>query len=177
MCICCSVARCASDLATKATVHLLHRCSQPERHNCICSVVVRGSPFSPLLRPLRYNWVTGESTWTKPAGWKIKQDEIWVKNQDSKGNVYYFNQLTMETKWMPPCNICNKEMGKRICATCDFCVYCVSCYENEHEKMAGGTDHVWKAADIDKEKLKSGERYGGPRGAKRRAFRTLYTNS
>ncbi|GMH60569.1 hypothetical protein TrST_g7525 [Triparma strigata] len=113
----------------------------------------------PVGRNYWYNWVTGESTWTKPEGWKIKQDEIWVKNQDSKGNVYYFNQLTMETKWMPPCNICNKEMGKRICASCDFCVYCVSCYENEHDKMPDGKEHDWKAADIDKEKLKSGERY------------------
>ena len=112
-----------------------------------------------LGRNYWYNWVTGESTWEKPHGWKIKQDEVWVKNQDSKGNVYYFNQLTMETKWMPPCSVCNKEMGKRICQDCEFMVYCVSCYERVHDDMEGGKDHVWKAADIDKEGLKNGERY------------------
>jgi len=107
-----------------------------------------------------YNWVTGESTWTKPPGWKIKQDEVWVKNQDSKGNVYYFNQLTNETKWLPPCQICNKEMGKRVCLDCDFCIYCVSCYESHHEMLGEeGKQHKYKAADIDKEELQRGETY------------------
>ena len=27
-----------------------------------------------------YNWVTGESTWIKPAGWKIKQDEVSISS-------------------------------------------------------------------------------------------------
>jgi len=107
----------------------------------------------------RYNWVTGESTWTKPSGWKIKQDEVWIKNTDSNGNVYYFNQLTMETKWMPPCQVCMKESGKRICEDCDFTTYCVSCYESKHEHMVGGKDHRWKGADLDKDSLLAGEKY------------------
>lgn len=107
-----------------------------------------------------YNWVTGESTWTKPPGWKIKQDEVWVKNKDSKGNVYYFNQLTNETKWLPPCQICNKDMGKRVCLDCDFTIYCVSCYEQHHERLGDeGAAHKYKAADIDKEELQRGETY------------------
>ena len=88
------------------------------------------------------------------------QDETWIKNQDTNGNTYYFNQLTNETKWMPPCGICQKEMGKRICETCGFVVYCYTCYEAHHEKMENeGKDHIWKAADIDKEELKRGEKY------------------
>jgi len=35
-----------------------------------------------------YNWITGESTWTKPAGWKIKTSETWIKNVDGSGNTY-----------------------------------------------------------------------------------------
>jgi hypothetical protein len=104
-----------------------------------------------------YNWVTGESTWVKPPGWKIKQDEVWVKNQDSQGNTYYYNQLTNETKWMPPCGKCNKDMGRRICQDCDFMVYCQDCYERVHDKLP--VEHIWKAADIDKEDLKPGEKY------------------
>jgi len=105
-----------------------------------------------------YNWVTGESTWTKPPGWKIKQDEVWVKNQDSRGNVYYYNQLTNETRWLPPCQVCNKEVGKRICLNCDFCIFCVSCYERHHDALGEeGKTHQWKASDIDKERLEKGE--------------------
>lgn len=107
-----------------------------------------------------YNWITGESTWTKPAGWKIKATETWVKNQDSMGNTYYYNQLTNETKWMPPCSICQKEEGKRICETCDFAIYCLNCYERIHNEFPDeGKDHLWKAADIDKDTLKPGEKY------------------
>ena len=62
---------------------------------------------------------------------------------------------------MPPCGVCNKEMGKRICQDCDFQVYCNNCFERHHDALPGdeGKLHKWKAADIDKEELAPGGKY------------------
>merc|ERR1712072_1427487 len=53
-----------------------------------------------------YNWVTGESSYEKPEGWYPPAEEVWIKQTDAKGNVYYFNQDTLESAWFPPCMIC-----------------------------------------------------------------------
>ena len=51
-------------------------------------------------------------------------------------------------------------MGKRVCLDCDFTIYCVSCYEQHHERLGpSGAAHKYKAADIDKEELQRGEAY------------------
>ena len=73
------------------------------------------------------------------------------------GNTYYYNQLTNETKWMPPCQKCNKDMGRKICQDCDYKVYCQDCFDRVHADLP--VEHIWKAADIDKEELKPGEKY------------------
>lgn len=101
-----------------------------------------------------YNWVTGESSYERPEGWTPSVGDVWIKNLDERGNVFYFNQLTQESAWFPPCSRCSAE-AKRVCFDCGHIHFCKECFEKEHV----GLDHEWRGADVEKDKLEKGEKH------------------
>jgi hypothetical protein len=59
---------------------------------------------------------------------------VWIKQTDAKGNVYYFNQDTLESAWFPPCMVCMRLEAKKVCFSCedagaDGLFYCNECFE------------------------------------------------
>ena len=61
-------------------------------------------------------------------------EEVWIKQTDAKGNVYYFNQDTLESAWFPPCMVCMRLEAKKVCFSCedagqDGLFYCNECFE------------------------------------------------
>ena len=60
--------------------------------------------------------------------------QVWIKQTDAKGNVYYFNQDTLESAWFPPCMVCMRLEAKKVCFSCedagqDGLFYCNECFE------------------------------------------------
>lgn len=107
-----------------------------------------------------YNYVTGESRWTRPEGAKLRVADEWVKNTDEYGNVYYFNQISGESSWLPPCSSCSEQASKW-CLDC-LLSYCNTCYTDMHtseEAEPAFKEHRWKGADADKEDLGPGEEF------------------
>ena len=57
-------------------------------------------------------WTGDLVSWTRVASmaWRrrntSKRAQVWIKQTDAKGNVYYFNQDTLESAWFPPCMVC-----------------------------------------------------------------------
>ena len=63
-----------------------------------------------------------------------KRAQVWIKQTDAKGNVYYFNQDTLESAWFPPCMVCMSLEAKKVCFSCedagqDGLFYCNECFE------------------------------------------------
>lgn len=107
-----------------------------------------------------YNWVTGESSYERPEGWTPSEADIWVKNFDNKGNVFYYNQLTQASAWFPPCSRCGKAEARRVCFDCGHLHFCEPCFDREHSADDPiKSKHTWRGADADKEELESGERH------------------
>ena len=110
-----------------------------------------------------YNWVNGESSYDKPEGWYPPAEEVWIKQTDARGNVFYFNQDTLESAWFPPCMICMRLEAKKVCFSCedsgpDGIFYCSECFESNHDEEEV-QNHKWRGADQDKEELKPGEKH------------------
>lgn len=107
-----------------------------------------------------YNWVTGESSYERPEGWKPSEADIWVKNVDHKGNVFYYNQLTEASAWFPPCSRCGKAEARRVCFDCGHNHFCEPCFNCDHPADDPiKSKHTWRGADSDKDELASGERH------------------
>lgn len=106
-----------------------------------------------------YNYVTGESSWIPPEGWKGRALTTWIRNMDERLNVYYYNQQTGESSWLPPCVSCG-EQGQRYCAECDV-AYCVTCYELNHNEDCDESmqNHTWSLTEYERDVLKAGEVY------------------
>ena len=68
---------------------------------------------------------------------------MWIKQTDAKGNVYYFNQDTLESAWFPPCMICMRLEAKKVCFSCedagaDGLFYCNECFEKARISASRG---------------------------------------
>ena len=120
-------------------------------------------PFESRFGPNRF--IEGPETthvivrWTRRA----YPTQVWIKQTDAKGNVYYFNQDTLESAWFPPCMVCMRLEAKKVCFSCpdagaDGLFYCNECFEKSHDEDAVN-EHNWRGADQDKEELKSGEKH------------------
>jgi len=100
-----------------------------------------------------YNWITEETTYTQPEGWSPAEDEIWVRNVDDRGNVYYFNQLTGQSKWSDEnvkeelgegevhCVNCQTLKATRMCNVCRD-AYCDDCFDTIH-RSGWLAQHRW----------------------------------
>ncbi|KAJ1452136.1 hypothetical protein M885DRAFT_589200 [Pelagophyceae sp. CCMP2097] len=111
-----------------------------------------------------YNWVTGEESFDMPAGWTPNPKDVWVKNTDAKGNVFYFNQLTQQAQWLPPCATCYQFEARKVCLGCGEAPFCDACWDKAHvaEFCDAAFDpakegHAWRGADLDKDVLLRGE--------------------
>jgi hypothetical protein len=65
---------------------------------------------------------------------RVCHTQVWIKQTDAKGNVYYFNQDTLESAWFPPCMVCMRLEAKKVCFSCpdagaDGLFYCNECFE------------------------------------------------
>ena len=91
-------------------------------------------PFESRFGPNRF--IEGPETthvivrWTRRA----YPTQVWIKQTDAKGNVYYFNQDTLESAWFPPCMVCMRLEAKKVCFSCpdagaDGLFYCNECFE------------------------------------------------
>ena len=122
-----------------------------------------------------YNYITGESSWTPPPGWKPDDPELcWVRNTDERGQVYYYNMVTNESRWLPPCTSCGCESVK----WCEDChkAYCDKDFQEVHlEETSDPTfaTHSWSGVESSKEKLQRGEVYCCE--CKRRAAKRMCT--
>lgn len=109
-----------------------------------------------------YNYVTGESMWTAPEGWKtpVAVDK-WIRQLDSRGCVYYYNMQSEESSWLPPCGICGGQ-PERHCEDCSM-AYCETCYEARHTgdeaEEEDWKDHKWALVEYEKQKLGPGDVY------------------
>ena len=79
-----------------------------------------------------YNYVTGESSWDVPEGFKVPVAiNKWLKQLDDRQNVYYYNMETQESSWLPPCTLCG-DSSEKWCQECS-CAYCDRCFDEYHE--------------------------------------------
>jgi hypothetical protein len=53
---------------------------------------------------------------------KAYQHDFWIRSLDRSKTIFYYNTLTGETTWLPPCSSCNKP-GEKWCLQCNssFC--------------------------------------------------------
>ena len=112
-----------------------------------------------------YNYVTGESSWEVPEGFKVPVAiDQWLRQLDDRGNVYYYNMKTQESAWLPPCAICG-DGSEKYCQDCGV-AYCDRCYDSKHELNGPETEdnkelrnHGWSLVEYEKDILKPGDIY------------------
>ena len=112
-----------------------------------------------------YNYVTGESSWDVPEGFKVPVAiNKWLKQLDDRQNVYYYNMETQESSWLPPCTLCG-DASEKWCQECS-CAYCDRCFDEYHELDEPDTEdngelkaHKWSLVQYEKDVLKPGEIY------------------
>ena len=112
-----------------------------------------------------YNYVTGESSWDVPEGFKVPVAiNKWLKQLDDRQNVYYYNMETQESSWLPPCTLCG-DSSEKWCQECS-CAYCDRCFDEYHELDEPDTEdnkeikaHKWSLVQYEKDVLKPGEIY------------------
>ena len=115
-----------------------------------------------------YNYVTGESSWDPPEGWKVpKAIKKWMRQVDDRANIYYYNMETQESAWLPPCHECG-EASEKYCTECGT-AYCERCFDVVHRlDEANNPDdeeqqdlrlHMWSLTEYEKDRLKPGEIY------------------
>jgi hypothetical protein len=109
-----------------------------------------------------YNYVTGESSWVAPEGWKVPHAvDKWIRQLDDRMNVYYYNMQTMESSWLPPCGFCG-DQAERFCSDCSM-AYCERCFENRHhgedQEDEDDAKHEWSLVEYEKQKLGPGDIY------------------
>jgi hypothetical protein len=104
-------------------------------------------------------WQSGESTWEPPPNWRMKVVDQWIKNVDDRLNVYYYNQQTGESRWLPPCCVCGEEAA-RWCADCGV-AYCENDFDFNHAEgnPKGYVNHSWSLTEYVKDILLPGEIY------------------
>ena len=86
--------------------------------------------FGPETTHFIVRWTRRASTVERPRC----AAQVWIKQTDAKGNVYYFNQDTLESAWFPPCMVCMRLEAKKVCFSCpdagaDGLFYCNECFE------------------------------------------------
>lgn len=88
--------------------------------------------------------------------------------------MYYYNQQTSESRWLPPCAICGQESHK-YCSDCGV-AYCEPDYDRNHAEDADETmqNHAWSLTEYEKDKLLPGEVYCIE--CKRRAAKCMCTS-
>jgi len=109
-----------------------------------------------------YNYVTGESAWVAPEGWKVPHAvDKWIRQLDERQNVYYYNMQTTESSWLPPCGICG-DQSERYCGDCSI-AYCETCFERRHhgedQEDEDDAKHEWSLVEYEKQKLGPGDVY------------------
>jgi len=115
-----------------------------------------------------YNYVTGESTWDPPDGWKVvKAINKWMRQMDDRANIYYYNMETQESAWLPPCHECG-EGSEKYCTQCAT-AFCERCFDSVHHLDETEVDedpeieemkhHLWSLVEYEKDLLKPGEIY------------------
>lgn len=70
--------------------------------------------------------------------------------------VYYYNQRTGMSSWLPPCAECGN-IGERQCVECSQ-TYCHDCHERLHAdpELRG---HTWQGVELEKDELGPGEQH------------------
>ena len=98
----------------------------------------------------------------------------WIRNIDARQNVYYYNQQTAESRWLPPCCICGLESMK-FCSDCGV-AYCEPDFDRNHGPDADEsmTNHAWSLTEYEKDKLMPGEIFCIE--CKRRAAKVMCTS-
>lgn len=107
-----------------------------------------------------YNYVTGETSWFPPEGWKTPNHvDKWIQQKDDRGNIYYYNMHSQESSWLPPCNTCGNQ-AERWCFDCNLS-YCERDYEKLHnaEEDEDMAKHTWALTQVERENLKPGDIY------------------
>ena len=112
-----------------------------------------------------YNYVTGESRWEPPEGWKAPMAiDKWIRQLDDRSNVYYYNMQTQESAWLPPCNLCG-EPSEKYCEECTM-AFCDRCFDEHHEMDGNETEenkdirlHKWSLVEYAKDSLEPGDIY------------------
>jgi len=115
-----------------------------------------------------YNYVTGESQWDPPEGWKVvKAINKWMRQMDDRANIYYYNMETQESAWLPPCHECG-EGSEKYCTQCTT-AFCERCFDVVHHLDEKDVDedpeieemklHLWSLVEYEKDLLKPGEIY------------------